>query len=460
MTNYLPRSSLVLALALALPAAAPVRAAPVTFAAAAAPGAASRATATAPQPADYIVAVVNTEPITNIEVRERMARAQRDARTRNLPEPALDPLRKAALENLIAERAQLQYARQQGMTVSDDALTQAELSVARQNGLASAEELERRVQAEGIPIKTFRDDVRNQVLLAQLREREIEPKIQITDAEVDSYLREQTGAPVSQPLLNLAMILVAVPEHATPEEAQRLQARAQDVARRARDGEDFAKLAAETSDANRHGADGGELGLRPADQYPELFVQSTRGVRVGGVVGPVQSGAGYHIIKVLERKQNDQLPEVKIPQTHVRHILLKIGPAQSESVARLRLADFKRRIASGQATFEDLARENSQDTGSAEDGGDLGWASPGQFVPEFEQAMNNLDTGQISDPVTTRFGLHLIQVEDRRAKVLTPDEQRQLGRNMLREKKAQEAFDTWAKEVRGRAYVEYRDPPN
>ena len=425
----------------------------------AAAGAHAAPAAPASQPADYIVAVVNTEPITNIEVRERMARAQRDARTRNLPEPALEPLRKAALEHLIAERAQLQYARSQGMKVSDEALAQAELAVARQNDLPSAEELERRVQAEGIPIKTFRDDIRNQVLLAQLREREIEPKIQITDAEVDRFIREQTGASVGQPLINLAMILVAVPENAAPEEAQRLQARAQEVARRAKAGEDFAKLAAETSDANRHGADGGELGLRPQDQYPELFVQGTRGLRVGGVAGPLQSGAGYHILKVLERKQNDQLAEVKIPQTHVRHILLRISPAQSESVARLRLADFKRRILSGQATFGDLARENSQDIGSAPDGGDLGWATPGQFVPEFEQAINNLDTGQISDPVTTRFGVHLIQVEDRQAKVLTSDEQRQMARNMLREKKAQEAFDTWAKEVRGRAYVEYRDPP-
>jgi len=439
----LPRSFPALALLAALLAAAGVRAAPA-----------------APQPADHIVAVVNNEPITNNEVRERVARAQREARTRNLPEPVLGELRKAALEHLIAERAQLQYARSQGMKVSDEALAQAELAVARQNELASAEELERRVQAEGIPLKTFRDDIRNQVLMAQLREREIEPKIQITDTEVDTFLREQTGAPVGEALVNLAMILIAVPEKATPEEAQRLQARAEDVARRARDGENFAKLAAETSDANRHGADGGELGLRPQNQYPELFIQTTRGLRVGSVTGPVRSGAGYHILKVLERKQNDQLAEVKIPQTHARHILLKISPAQSESVARQRLADFKRRILSGQATFGELARENSQDPGSAEDGGDLGWTNPGQFVPEFEQALGNLDPGQISDPVATRYGIHLIQLESRRAKVLTPDEQRQLARNMLREKKAQEAFDTWSKEVRGRAYIEYRDPPN
>ena len=476
MTNLLPRSFSVLCLGACLAvclAAAPVpaHAAPASTrgatptrgaparAAFARPEPARAAPSSAPQSADYIVAIVNTEPITNNEVRERVVRTQREARTRNVPAPAIEDLRKAALENLIAERAQLQYAREQGLKVSADALAQAELSVARQNDMSSAEELERRVQIEGIPLKTFRDDMRNQVLLAQLREREIEPKIQITDTEVESYLREQMGVPMGAPLLNLAMILVAVPERATPEEAERLQARAQEVARRAKAGEDFAKLAAAYSDANHHGADGGELGLRPEDQYPELFVQNTRGMRAGTAVGPISSGAGYHILKILQRKQNEQLADVKITQTHVHHILLKTGPAQSEGVARLRLADFKRRIASGRTTFGILARESSQDPGSAPDGGDLGWTSPGQFVPEFEQAMNNLDPGQISDPIVTRFGVHLIWVEDRRAKVLTPDEQRQLARNMLREKKTQEAFTTWAKEVRGRAYVEYRDPP-
>jgi len=445
-------------LAQAQPAQA-AQAASAPVAVASAPAQAAPAPAAA-QAADYIVAVVNTEPITDSEVRERVMRAEREARTRNVPPPPLAELRKAALENLIAEQTQLQYAREQGLKVSDEALQQAELAVARQNNLPSIEELERRVQAEGIPLKVFRDDLRNQVLLVQLRDRDLGPKVEVSDAEVDAYIREQTGARADQPLLNLAMILVAVPEHTVAEENERLQARAQEVARRARGGEDFAKLAAEFSDANGHGADGGVLGLRPADRYPALFVQSTRNAHVGEVVGPVKSGAGYHILKVLERKRNDQLEDLKIPQTRARHILLKIGPSQSERVARDRLADFKRRIQSGQAQFGDLARENSQDPGSAADGGELGWANPGQFVPEFQRAMDNLDPGAISDPVTTRYGVHLIQVEERREKVLAPDEQRQLARNVLREKKTQEAFDTWASDVRGRAYIEYRDPPS
>ncbi|MFT4195067.1 peptidylprolyl isomerase, partial [Ottowia sp.] len=411
-----------------------------------------------PREADFIVAVVNTEPVTNNEVRARMARAQREMAERGLSAPPTGQLRKEMLERLIGERAQLQYAREQGLKIDDAALAQAELAIARQNQLPSVEALHRRVEQEGLTVKDFRDDVRNQVLLARLREREIEPRLKTTDSEVDAFIREQTGARPAGMELNLAMILVAVPERATPEDAARLQARAEEAARRARAGEDFARLAEAFSDANNRGRDGGVLGLRPADKYPELFVRSTQRARVGDIVGPVKSDAGFHVLKVLERKQNNALPEVKIPQTRVRHILLRVGPAQSEQVARERLADFKRRIAAGQASFEQLAQQYSQDD-SARDGGDLGWTTPGQFVPEFEQTMNSLDAGQVSDPVASRFGLHLIRVDGRREQVLTVAEQRQLARNMLREKKAQEAFNTWAQEVRGRAYVEYRDPP-
>ena len=437
------------------PAAAPASApasAPVP-AAASAPAAAG-----APAEADYIVAVVNTEPVTNNEVRARVARALREMGERGMVPPPAATLRQQVLERLISERAELQYAREIGLKVDDTMLTQAQLSIARQNGLASVDELYRRVQQEGIPVKDFVDDVRNQVLLAQLREREIAPRVRVTDAEVDAFIREQTGATAAQPELNLAMILVEVPEGASAEDVTKLQKRADEVAQKARAGEDFAKLASEYSDANKRGSDGGVLGLHPLDKYPELFVKSTQGVRVGGIAGPVRSPAGFHILKVLERKVNRDLPEVKIPQTHVRQILLKVGPSQSAQVARERLADFKRRIQSGQASFSQLARQYSQDDTAAE-GGDLGWVPPGQFAPELEQVVGNLDAGQISDPIVIGNTVHLLQVEGRREQVLTSAQQRQLARNMLREKKATEAFDTWAKEVRGRAYVEMREPP-
>jgi len=443
----------------AKPAAAPAAAAPAAVAPAPVASAPAPApVSSAPREADFIVAVVNREPLTNHEVRARMARAQRQLDGRGQGAPSSEALRKEMLERLIAERAQLQYAREHGLKVDDAALAQAELAIARQNQLATVEELHRRVQQEGLTLAEFRDDVRNQVLLARLREREIEPRIKVSDSEVEAYIREQTGAVANQIELNLAMILVAVPEGANAAETTRLQARADEVARRARAGEDFAKLAAEYSDANNRGRDGGVLGLRPADRYPELFVRHTQRARVGDIVGPVKSDAGFHLLQVLERQQSKDLPEVRIPQTHARHILLRVGPAQSEQVARERAADFRRRIQAGQASFEELARQHSQDDSAAE-GGDLGWASPGQFVPEFEQVMNNLDAGAISEPLVSRFGVHLIRVDGRREQVLTSAEQRQLARNMLRERKAQEAFETWAQEVRGRAYVEYREPP-
>ena len=442
-----PKASKPAAAPASAPASAPAQAA------ASAPTAAG-----APAEADYIVAVVNTEPVTNNEVRARVARALREMGERGMVPPPAATLRQQVLERLISERAELQYAREIGLKVDDTMLTQAQLSIARQNGLASVDELYRRVQQEGIPVKDFVDDVRNQVLLAQLREREIAPRVRVTDAEVDAFIREQTGATAAQPELNLAMILVEVPEGASAEDVAKLQKRADEVAQKARAGEDFAKLASEYSDANKRGSDGGVLGLHPLDKYPELFVKSTQGVRVGGIAGPVRSPAGFHILKVLERKVNRDLPEVKIPQTHVRQILLKVGPSQSAQVARERLADFKRRIQSGQASFSQLARQYSQDD-TAADGGDLGWVTPGQFAPELDQVVGNLDAGQISDPIATGNTVHLLQVEGRREQVLTSAQQRQMARNMLREKKATEAFDTWAKEVRGRAYVEMREPP-
>ncbi|HOV20283.1 MAG TPA: peptidylprolyl isomerase, partial [Ottowia sp.] len=425
-----PKASKPAAAPASAPASAPAQAA------ASAPTAAG-----APAEADYIVAVVNTEPVTNNEVRARVARALREMGERGMVPPPAATLRQQVLERLISERAELQYAREIGLKVDDTMLTQAQLSIARQNGLASVDELYRRVQQEGIPVKDFVDDVRNQVLLAQLREREIAPRVRVTDAEVDAFIREQTGATAAQPELNLAMILVEVPEGASAEDVAKLQKRADEVAQKARAGEDFAKLASEYSDANKRGSDGGVLGLHPLDKYPELFVKSTQGVRVGGIAGPVRSPAGFHILKVLERKVNRDLPEVKIPQTHVRQILLKVGPSQSAQVARERLADFKRRIQSGQASFSQLARQYSQDD-TAADGGDLGWVTPGQFAPELDQVVGNLDAGQISDPIVTGNTVHLLQVEGRREQVLTSAQQRQMARNMLREKKATEAFDT------------------
>lgn len=412
--------------------------------------------ASAQRTADFIVAVVNSEPITNNEVRARLVRVEQQLVQQGGALPSRAELARQVLERLISERAQLQMAREAGIRVEDGTVDQAEQSVARQNQV-SVEELRRRLAQDGVPLDQFRDDLRNQLLLSRLREREIEPRVKVSDLDIDQFIREQQGSTdLASMEINLAQVLVAVPENASPAQVDALRARAELVLQRAKAGEDFAGLVRTYSDAPDRG-NGGQLGLRSADRYPPLFIDATQNLRAGGIAGPVRSGAGFHILKVVEKTQAG-MPGVTVTQSHARHILLRTGPQLSESAARERLADFKKRIEAGQADFATLARENSQD-GSAREGGDLGWVNPGVFVPEFEEAMNSLAPGQISDPLTSRFGVHLIQLLERRETTLSQREQRDIARGLVREKKLDEEYTRWVQEIRGRAYVEYRDPP-
>jgi peptidyl-prolyl cis-trans isomerase SurA len=455
MTNQRPYAPWLacLALALALPAAAQAQRA--------APAGAGRPAAradTSPRPADYIVAVVNSEPITNNEVRSRMMRFERQLAQSGQPILARAEFARQVLERLISEKAQLQLARESGVKVEESTVDQAEQNVARQNQV-DVPELRRRLAAEGIPLAQFREDLRNQLLLTRLRERELESRVKVTDAEADQFLREQQQARDAAPLeLNLAHILVAVPENAGETQIANLRAKAQRVQQRARAGEDFARLARELSDSPGAAASGGQVGLRSVDRYPPLFVQATQALPVGGVSDLVRSGAGFHVIKVIE-KRRAAVAGIHVDQSHARHILLRPGAQLSEAAARQRLADFKARIEAGQADFAQLAREFSQDA-SAANGGDLGWAGPGLFVPEFEEALNALAPGQIADPLVSRFGVHLIQLLERRQATLGQREQREAARHLVREKKLDEAYARWAQDVRGRAYVEMREPPS
>lgn len=412
----------------------------------------------APRAADYIVAVVNSEPITNNEVRLRMSRIEQQLAQQGRPVPPRDEFARQVLDRLISEKAQLQLARENGIKIEDILVDQAELNVARQNQIDVAE-LRRRLAADGLPLSQFRDELRNQLLLTRLRERELESKVKVSDLDVDQYIRQQqSGADVSSQELNLAHILVAVPENATEAQVANLRARAERVLQRARAGEDFAKLAGEFSNAPGAAETGGLVGLRTADRLPPLFVQAVQKVPDGGVSDIVRSGAGFHVVKVIERR-GGALPGPNVVQSHARHILLRPSAQLSEAAAVQRLADFKKRIQAEQAEFAQLAREFSQDA-SARNGGDLGWANPGLFVPEFEETINALSPGQISDPVISRFGVHLIQLLERRQATLTQREQHEIARNLLREKKLDELYAQWAQDVRGRAYVEMREPPS
>jgi peptidyl-prolyl cis-trans isomerase SurA len=422
------------------------------------PSPAAAAANQGPQSADFIVAVVNSEPVTNNEVRARLARAEQQlAQQQGGNRPPRDLLAREVLERLILEKAQMQLAKESGVKVEEFALNQAEQGIAQQNGM-TVEDMHRRLARDGMSKERFREELRSQLLVQRLRERDVDGKVRVSDQDIDQFLREQqSGADASAMEINLGHVLVLVPENATPTQVAQLQARAQSAADKARaPGSDFAAVAAEFSDAPEGKRAGGLLGLRPADRYPDLFVNSVQGQPVGGIVGPVRSPAGFHILKVVERNVAG-LPSTVV-QNHTRHILLRPSAQLTEAAAAARLSDYRRRILAGQADFAALAREYSVD-GSAKQGGDLGWASPGRYVPEFEQAISTLKPGDISEPLVSRFGVHLIQLMERREAKLTQREQRDMVRDAVREKKIEDAYATWAQELRGRAYVEYREPP-
>ncbi len=408
------------------------------------------------QQADFIVAIVNSEPVTNNDVQREVQRVMQQLAQQRTPQPDRKELARQVLESLINQKAQLHQARETGIKIDEAAVDQALQNIARQNQIGVAE-LERRIAAEGLVLSQFRTQLREQLTLTRLRERDVEPKVRISDLEVDQYLKERQSSNDPAAIeINLAQILVSVPDAASAEQINALQAKAQKALARARAGEDFALLVGEFSDASDR-ANGGQLGLRTANRYPPLFVEATQNLTLGGISDVLRSGAGFHILKVLEKKGGGILA-MSVTQSRARHILLRPSAQLSEAAARDKLAEFKKRIVAGQADFAALARDNSQD-GSAAQGGDLGWANPGMFVPEFEEVMDRLAPGQISDPLVSRFGVHLIQLVERRNTELSLREQREQVRTLLREKKLDETYLIWAQDLRGRAYVELREPP-
>ena len=410
----------------------------------------------AQQSADFIVAIVNSEPITNQEVRRELQRVQQQAAQQNLSLPPVAELVQQVLERLITDKAQLQVARDTGINPDDSAVDQAEQSVAQQNQVNVAT-LRERVMKEGVSVSQFRSQLRDQLTLTRLRERDVEARVRVSDAEVEQYLREQqSSANLANQIINIAQILIAVPDDATPAQISALQAKAQAALLRAKSGEDFGSLARELSSAADKANDG-QLGLRPVDRYPPLFVQATQSLQIGGLSGVFRSGAGFHVLKLIDR-QIAGLPAMTVTQSRARHILLRTSAQLGEAALRDKLLAYKQRIESGQADFAAIARAYSED-GSAEQGGDLGWATPGQFVPEFEAVMNSLRPGQISEPMVSRYGVHLIQLTERRNVKLSDREQRESVRGLLREKKLDESYLSWAQEIRARAYVEMREPP-
>lgn len=406
---------------------------------------------------DYILAVVNSEPVTfqelNLEVRRI---AQQMAREGKKSPPEAE-LRQMVLERLINDKAQLQLASEQGIRIDKAAIERAEQNVASQNGM-DVPTLLQSLARDGVSPERFRASLRDQLTLSRLHDREVESSIKIAEADVDRALLEQQANnvdPFTQEI-NLAQILIVLPEKAGGDEAAALFMKAQRAVERARNGEDFAKLVQELSGGDR--ANGGQIGLRRGDRLPPVFVTATQQLQVGEVSDVVRTSAGFHVLKLIERKAPERLVQTMV-QTRARHILLRLSPQFNQAQAIQRLNQARQQVVSGQTDFAALARKLSQD-GSAEQGGDLGWASPGMFVPEFEEAMNSLATeGAISAPVVSRFGVHLIQLVDRRRVELSPQQIRDAVRAKLRQARYEDAYSNWARNVRARAFVEMREAP-
>lgn len=408
------------------------------------------------RPADRVIAVVNEDVITENELRARVRQAATQLRAQNIPLPPMDQLRRQILERMIIERAQLQLAKENGIRV-DDATVNAALGRIAEANRITLPQLRERVEADGMSFNAFRDSIRDEITMVRLREREVESRLQIPETEVDAFLAEQAGVSGDAEEFRIAQILLRVPEGASPARVDEVRREAEQIAERARGGADFGQLAA-TYSAGAEALSGGDLGWRNADRIPNLFLDEIKGLKPGEIAPKlVRSPNGFHILKLTGKRDAVQakLAGAPVQQTRVRHILLRVSDLTPEPDVKRRLEEFKGRIDTKQADFASLARLHSVDP-SGTRGGDLGWVYPGDTVPEFERAMNALQIGEVSNPVQSPFGWHLIQVQERKTETVSAERTRFAARQALRERKLDEATDDWLRQLRDRAYVEIR----
>ena len=411
---------------------------------------APRRQAAEPLPADRIVAVVNDEVVTLHELRARLELAIRQLKKQGTPLPARDVLEQQMLERLVMDKVQLQHAKENGIKVDDAQLEQALQRIASSNKMSLAQ-LREALQKDGIAFAKFREEIRDEMTIARVREREVENKITISEGEIDNYLAEDSAKSGGNEEYEVAHILLRTPESASPEQIQRIKAKADQIFERIGKGEDFSQLAASFSDAP-DGLQGGSLGARPLERLPAIFSDAVVKLKPGEVAPVLRSPNGFHIVKLVAKRGGVAASAVE--QTHARHILIKVNELVSEADAKHKLEGLYERIKNG-GNFAELARLFSQD-GSASKGGDLGWIYPGDTVPEFERAMNELKLGEVSKPIQSPFGFHLIEVLERRVQDVSSDRQRAAVRQILRERKMDEAYQDWLRQARDRAYVELR----
>lgn len=411
------------------------------------------ATAQGPQSVqviDRIVVVVNDEVITRHELGKRARVAAAQLKRRGAPLPPQAVLEKQILERMITDRVQLQFAKETGLRVDDTELDRAISRIAAENKL-SLQQLRATLERDGVAFTRFREDIRGEITIARLRERAVESRITVTEGEIDNFIRTQQSSAARGDEFNLSHILVRVPEKASPERIQARRERAEQALGQIKRGTDFRQVAATFSDAP-DALKGGTLGWRDASRLPALFLEAVQGLRPGGVSGILRSPNGFHILRLNERRGSTS--PVSVRQTHARHILIKTNELVSEAEARQRLLGLKERL-DNNADFAELARLHSEDASNAK-GGDLGWLSPHDTVPEFERAMDNLSPGQVSAPVRSQFGWHLIQVLERRDEDVSGERQRLEARRALRARKSDEAYQEWLRQLRDKAYIQYR----
>jgi peptidyl-prolyl cis-trans isomerase SurA len=404
---------------------------------------------------DRIVAIVNDEAVTLNELQLRVRITEQQLSRQKISTPAADVLRRQVLERMIIDRAQLQLARESGVRV-DDATVNAYLARVAEQNSATLPVFRERLERDGISFNRFREDIRDEIVMSRLRDREVDSRIQISEGEIDNFLAEQVGVEAGAIDYNIAHILLRVPDNATTDRIEETRRRAEELLEQLRGGADFARMAASFSNAPE-ALQGGELGWRTSERLPSLFLDAVKTLNPGELGPIVRSPGGFHILKLVGRRNavEGKLAAGPVEQTRVRHILLRVSDLTPEVEVKRRLNDLRDRVMKGGQEFGQLARLHSVD-GSSTRGGELGWLYPGDTVPEFERAMNALKPNEISEPVQSPFGWHLIQVLERRTEVSPLERNRFTARQALRDRKSDEAFQEWIRQLRDRTYVEYR----
>ena len=404
---------------------------------------------------DSIAVVVNDEVITRNEVAKRVEAVIQRMRAANAQIPDQANLQRQVIESMIVERAQIQLAKEMGVRIDDAMLDRAIGGIAEQQKM-NVQQLRDALEKEGTTFAAFREEIRNEMMLQRLRQHEVDNKIQVSDAEVDTFVAARKAAAAERVEMNLAQIRVRIPENASPEQIAARRARAEEIARQLRVGGDFAKIAATYSDAG-DALKGGEIGWLDSQRLPEAFARALMPLQPGQVTPIIKSATAFHILKLVDKRTPAEASgDAVVQQTRARHILLKVTPTMTADDAKRKLAELKERLDNNAAKFEELARLFSND-GSASKGGDLGWLYPGDTVPEFENVMNDLKPGEVSGVVETPFGYHLIEVLERKSDDKSKERERTAARQAIREQKMAEATEDWARQVRDRAYVEFRD---